>query len=97
MVKISFWEELAIDIIVFVIMVFFIRNYMDTTSWTILAWIIALIVYAGVTSIIVKLIKGKETLEQEAKERKEKEERTNKKIHNFFSGKWLKKQTKEIK
>ena len=68
MVKISFWEELAINVVVIVIMVFFIRNYMNTTSWTILAWIIALIVYAGITNIIIKLIKGKDHEKEEAKE-----------------------------
>jgi len=88
MVKINFWEELSINILVILIIVFVIRRFFDITTWTIWAWIIAFIVYFGISSIIIKIIKGKDVLKEEERISKEKEKRLNKKIESFSLTKW---------
>ena len=70
MVKLNFWEELAIDIIIAVGLLFLIRYLFDTSTWTLWIWVIALIVYWGLSSLIVKVIKGKDVIEKEEQERK---------------------------
>ena len=92
MVKLGWIEEFAINIVVAVILYFLIINYIDTTSWALWVWIIVLIIYFGISSIIIKLIKGKEVLSEEEKRDKEREERINKKIESFSLTKWWKRQ-----
>ena len=97
MVKLGWIEEFAINLVVAVIIYFLIITYLDTSSWALWVWIIVLIIYFGISSIIIKLIKGKEVLNEEEKRDKEREERLNKKIESFSLKGWWKKQNKRDK
>ena len=57
---------------------------MDTASWSIWIWILALIVYFGVASILIKIIKGNETIEKEKQERVIREKERDKKFNNWW-------------
>jgi flagellar biosynthesis/type III secretory pathway M-ring protein FliF/YscJ len=92
MVKLKWFEETAIYIVVF-IGTFFLFELITYTPSLVVS-VIFLIVFFGLSNIIINLIKGKDTLEEEEKERKEKEkknsENIDKKINN--SKNWWKRQ-----
>ncbi len=93
MVKLTFWEEFSIEIVIAVIVYFLIRNYIDTTSWALWVWIVVLVVYFGISNIVVKLIKRKEVLDEEERIKKEKEKKSAERMDKAFSsvGKWASK------
>jgi hypothetical protein len=79
MVKVNFWEQLAIYVLVFLGVSFLLSQFDISSS---IKWFLFLILVLGISEIIIKLIKGKETLTKEEKEREEK-------LAKF--GKWWKK------